>query len=265
MSDFVIEDGVLLSYTGTDYSIYVPDFTTEIAPDCFKDARFGVEIYLPPSIKKLGKNALGSATVYAYVSPCVRDYMFQYNHGRLGQFRWYDKEYFKKYWLLRREIGDCKERLKQIEELTQNSKKNKTIGRLSVILSLVVHILLWRFLPWFAEIKAWLGAFLPPFLSKTANVILCVVLWVVLCLFIFVTADVLFGESYYQEEEALKKKLKELNPRYWEMIEYMAFKDAEMSKFIYGDSQVKQEKAPDDGTWYNGLPWTANYDNAKDV
>ena len=52
---------------------------------------------------------------------------------------------------------------------------------------------------------------------------------------------------------------------YWEMTEYIEYKNQELHRKIYGDRPKKEEKSSDDMTWHNGLPWTANYDNAKDV
>lgn len=54
--DFVIDDGVLIGYTGTSKNITIPDGVTEIAAEVFKDMDL-VSVVIPASVTKIGANA----------------------------------------------------------------------------------------------------------------------------------------------------------------------------------------------------------------
>ena len=59
--DFVITDGVLTSYTGTDKEITIPDTVTEIGENAFKNSEC-TSVTIPSSVKKIGKSAFFNAS-----------------------------------------------------------------------------------------------------------------------------------------------------------------------------------------------------------
>lgn len=59
---FVITDGVLTSYTGTDKEITIPDTVTEIGENAFKNSEC-TSVTIPSSVKKIGKSAFFNASV----------------------------------------------------------------------------------------------------------------------------------------------------------------------------------------------------------
>lgn len=60
--DFVITDGVLTFYTGTDKEITIPDTVTEIGENAFKGSEC-TSVTIPSSVKKIGKSAFFNASV----------------------------------------------------------------------------------------------------------------------------------------------------------------------------------------------------------
>ena len=62
MSDFVIEDGVLLEYRGTDEIVIIPDSVKEIADCVFANFHSIESIIFPNSIKKIGDRVCYNCT-----------------------------------------------------------------------------------------------------------------------------------------------------------------------------------------------------------
>lgn len=266
MRDFIIEDGVLLSYNGADEEVYVPKGVTAIAPGCFEKASHVKKLFLPPTLKQLGEDALGNAAVYSENIPCVRQYMFQKNIFRSVDWSWYDEAYFEEYRPLHQKVTACETRLKQIHELEKNSKKDNKVMWLSAILGLVADILLWCFWPWLTETVAWLFGWLPGLVLAAAYVVAFGALWLGLFLVIGMVGYMFLGDDTYQKEKkALEKQLEELKPRYLEMLGYIASKNQELQDEIRVESPVSVEQPAPDMTGPNGCPWSANHDNAQNM
>lgn len=266
MSDFIIKDGVLLSYNGTEEDVYVPDGVVAIAPGCFENAEHVEKIFLPPTVKKLGKDALGNATVYSENIPCVRDYMFRKNVFAQVYWYWYDEAYFEEYMPLRQKVTACEARLRQIKELGKTNKKENTVMSVSAVLGLVADILLWCFWPWLTDTTAWLFGWLPWLFSAAAYVVVFGVLWYGLFFVIGIVGLMFFGEDPYEKErKALEKQLEELKLRYSEMAQYVASKNRELEEELRVESPISSEGFSGDMTWHDGNPWSANHSNARDV
>lgn len=60
--EFVITDGVLTAYTGSDKEITIPDTVTEIGENAFKNSEC-TGVTIPSSVKKIGKSAFFNAAV----------------------------------------------------------------------------------------------------------------------------------------------------------------------------------------------------------
>lgn len=266
MSDFIIKDGMLLSYNGTEEDVYVPNGVTAIAPGCFENVSHVKKIFLPTTIKKLGEDALGNATVYSENIPCVRNYMFRKNIFAPVYWLWYDEAYFEEYRPLHQKVTACETRLRQIKELEKNSKKDNAVMSLSAIFGLAADILLWCFWPWLTDTMAWLCGWLPWLFSAAAYVIAFGALWFGLFFVISMVALMFFGEdTYNKERKALEKQLEELKPRYSEMAQYVASKNQELQDGIRVESPVSFEGSSGDMTWHDGRPWSANHSNTRDL
>jgi hypothetical protein len=62
MSDFIIKDGVLKKYTGSDSVVTVPDGVTDIDRDAFKNCTSLKEITIPNSVQSIGDWAFEGCT-----------------------------------------------------------------------------------------------------------------------------------------------------------------------------------------------------------
>ena len=56
-SDFQIEDGVLIEYTGKDKDVVIPDSVTSIGENAFYCCRSLTSINIPDSMNSIGKSA----------------------------------------------------------------------------------------------------------------------------------------------------------------------------------------------------------------
>ena len=61
-SDFVIKDGVLLQYSGTDTDVVIPDDVTEIGDSAFKNNTNIKKVTFSKNIKKINQSAFYSCT-----------------------------------------------------------------------------------------------------------------------------------------------------------------------------------------------------------
>lgn len=59
MYDFTIDDGVLIRYYGDDTGVVIPDFVSSIDVDAFKAYWRLKLIYIPDSVKFIGKEVFG--------------------------------------------------------------------------------------------------------------------------------------------------------------------------------------------------------------
>lgn len=57
MSDFLIENGVLIEYTGDDTDVVIPDNVTVIGDEAFADNCDICSIVIPDSVTKIGEDA----------------------------------------------------------------------------------------------------------------------------------------------------------------------------------------------------------------
>ena len=271
MSDFIIQNGVLLAYTGTDAEVHVPHGVTEIAANCFDS---GVEkIYLPDSIEKLGEDALGYAIVYSENIPCVRQYMFCAHCAHPGQVHWYwyNEAFMREYDPLCEEVSAIRQRLQQIEKLKKNNPKEDRIMGVSAALALVADALLWWLWPWLGDtIHGICAAFSLPWLFAAAvYVVAFALVWIGLIVVIGGVLSVLAGDTPYDKEQReLNQRLEQMeqNARYQQMKRHVADKNAELAEEIRSPSFSELSPAPasssDDD---DPLPWTANHDNATDM
>lgn len=71
MQDFVIEDGVLVRYNGTDATVCVPEEVTAIGEYCFQGNKTLRSIHLPESFREIRAYAFDGCTLdYIYGSGC---------------------------------------------------------------------------------------------------------------------------------------------------------------------------------------------------
>lgn len=61
-SDFVIEDGVLTKYTGSEGDVVIPDGVTEIGASAFKDCSSLTSITIPNSVTEIGSSAFSGCS-----------------------------------------------------------------------------------------------------------------------------------------------------------------------------------------------------------
>ena len=271
MSDFVIQNGVLLAYTGTETEVYVPHGVTEIVANCFGSE---VEkIYLPETIEKLGEDSLGYAIVYSENIPCIRHYMFRARCKRPWDVHWYwyNEAFMREYDPLCKEESAIQERLQQIEELKKNDPKENRTMAISAALALVADALLWWLWPWLGDtVGGVCAAFSLPWLF--AAVLYggaFALVWFGLFLFICVVLSMFASDTPYdKEEKALKQRLEALkeNTHFQKMKRQVAHKNAELEKAICLPSSSGVSDAPaSSGDDDDPLPWTADHDNAKDM
>lgn len=64
---FVIEDNVLVGYTGKDAIVHIPDGVTEINQRAFWGNNTAVAVYIPSSVRKLDENAFWSCNGLRFV------------------------------------------------------------------------------------------------------------------------------------------------------------------------------------------------------
>ena len=62
ISDYIIENSVLIKYIGKNRNIVIPDFVDEISNDCFYDNDIIESIEILDGVKKIGNNAFRNAT-----------------------------------------------------------------------------------------------------------------------------------------------------------------------------------------------------------
>ena len=68
--NFVIQNGILCQYTGSDETVMIPDGVTEIADGVFEDCEQRKSLSIPDSIAKMGINIYASICIEAFhVSP----------------------------------------------------------------------------------------------------------------------------------------------------------------------------------------------------
>ena len=271
MSDFVIQNGVLLAYTGTDTEVYVPHGVTEIVANCFGSE---VEkIYLPETIEKLGEDSLGNAIIYSENIPCIRHYMFRARCKRPWDVHWYwyNEAFMREYDPLCKEESAIQERLQQIEELKKNDPKENRTMAISAALALVADALLWWLWPWLGDtVGGVCAAFSLPWLFAAAlYVVVFALAWIGLTIVIGSVLSVfVMDTSYDKEQSELQQRLEQMkqNAHFQKMKRQVAHKNAELEKAIClpsssGVSDAPTSNSDDD----DPLPWTADHDNAKDM
>ena len=267
MDDFVIEDGILLSYNGTDEEVYVPNGVTIIIDGCFSNASHVKKIYLPNTIRTLGKDSLGRAIVFSENIPSIRSYMFSQNIFHPVYWYWYNEEYSKEYTPIKEEVYRIKERLKQIDDLNKNNKKDNRTMSVSAVLAVVANALLWWQWSWLRETSAWLFGWLPSLFSFAAYVIAFGAIWVGLFFIISMVLLLFFGsaDAFAKEKKVLNKQLEKLEPCFQEMSQYITTKNQELADELRVENPVKAEDSFGNMTWHNGMPWNADHANAGDV
>ena len=67
-SDFVIEDGVLTAYNGTDIGVVVPNTVTQIGASVFSGRSDLVSVSLPDTVKVIGNSAFEECTALTFVN-----------------------------------------------------------------------------------------------------------------------------------------------------------------------------------------------------
>ena len=87
-SDFVIEDGVLLSYRGSDTAVTVPEGVVSIADSAFENNQKITSVTLPSSLYTVGKNAFSGCAALSAVSGGQ-------NVGEVGYRAFYGTPYFE--------------------------------------------------------------------------------------------------------------------------------------------------------------------------
>ena len=77
INDFVIEDGVLVEYTGEDTDVVIPDSVTELGDWCFNGCESLESITIPDSVTSLGDDCFAGCddlTIYAEEGSAAAEY-----------------------------------------------------------------------------------------------------------------------------------------------------------------------------------------------
>ena len=56
-SDFVIQNGVLVAYNGSDSHMVIPEGVTSIAPNLLEGKSHVISVTIPPSVTEIGSSA----------------------------------------------------------------------------------------------------------------------------------------------------------------------------------------------------------------
>lgn len=69
-SDFVIENGVLVAYNGSDSHMVIPEGVTAIAPELLRGKSNVTSVTIPPSVTEIGRDAFCGKWHLASYSEC---------------------------------------------------------------------------------------------------------------------------------------------------------------------------------------------------
>jgi hypothetical protein len=76
--DFLIQDGVLTRYLGSDSMVYIPDSVVEIANDSLAECDFVLELVVGPNVLKIGDTALSGVSDQAVLHVVDGSYAKQF-------------------------------------------------------------------------------------------------------------------------------------------------------------------------------------------
>lgn len=269
MEEFVILDDVLYSYTGDKQHVYIPFGVKTIKADFLPNNHHVEHIYLPHSVEVIESGALRNCTINSEYLPCVERYLRM--EGRsIFSWNWYNCNVHEHCQALSRQLKEKRDLYESLlpenaPGAKERAAKENRIFTICAIASIPLAWLL-KQTPW---VKGLLANSWPSLFAFLLHAVAFVALWVASYFVSGVVLSMILvpspEDTSKEQRQQLEKEIQDLESQLEEERAYRGKRTDEVRDRECPRRVELPTENNNDMTWANGLPWTVNYDNAKDM